>query len=120
MTVRPNRNVHTVLWEGETDRSLDFAKLRIGKLVIELSGTILATEASKPLRVDYHVRCDSAWRTKSGQIKVNHLGVVKNLVLKHDGCGHWTVNGKGNLLLKVAPTSTSKRLPQPTRCRSVG
>ncbi|HLY57506.1 MAG TPA: putative glycolipid-binding domain-containing protein [Stellaceae bacterium] len=83
-----------ILWRRTLD-GLSFEHLRIGLGTDgpELAGTVLIAEAGMPLRVEYRIACDAAWRTRSVEITQTHAGTLATLRLDHDLAGTWRRNG---------------------------
>jgi uncharacterized protein len=85
---------HTVMWRSTSgDPSFEHSTLRRTGEGYELAGIILAACDGVPLRADYVIRCDTAWRTR--EVEVDQLlgDVRARLALRADGSGNWLLNG---------------------------
>lgn len=84
-----------VMWFRMADGpSLEQARLERRPDGATLSGTVLAAERGRPLRVDYAVTCDHRWRTVQVAVDQSFEGVLRSLRLGHDGAGAWTLDGR--------------------------
>lgn len=86
--------VREVMWRRVMDDlSFELARLGRGEAGPEITGTVLAVEGGSPLRVDYRIACDDAWRTRSVELTQIHAGRCRTLRLDHDGAGGWQRDG---------------------------
>ena len=85
----------TVIWRRiEDDLSFERAALVPRPDGFDLSGIILAACDDMPLRADYRIRCDAAWRTRTVEIDAVLGDQIRRLSLTADGEGNWRVDGK--------------------------
>ncbi|MBN8229712.1 putative glycolipid-binding domain-containing protein [Corallococcus macrosporus] len=75
------------------DLGFEHARARRGQEGAELSGVILVAEQGAPLRAEYSVVCDEAWRTRRVSVTQTWRGERRALMLEHDGEGHWRRDG---------------------------
>lgn len=61
---------------------------------ITLSGTVLATESGKPLRVDYTLLADADWRSRSLHVVQDFDGERRSLKLASVASARWLLNGR--------------------------
>lgn len=86
--------VREIMWRRVMDDlSFELARLAHGPTGPTISGTVLAAEGGSPLRVDYRVVCDQAWRTRTVELTQLHAGQCRTLRLDHDGAGGWLRDG---------------------------
>ncbi|HEX2889715.1 putative glycolipid-binding domain-containing protein [Vineibacter terrae] len=84
-----------IMWRRVMDDlSFELARLSRPAAGPALSGVVLVAEGGAPLRMDYRVHCDEAWRTRSVDVTQTYLGHRRALLLTHDGDGTWLVDGK--------------------------
>jgi hypothetical protein len=83
-----------IMWRRVMD-DLSFELARLSRTAAgpELSGLVLLAESGAPLRMDYRVGCDTAWRTRSVEVAQTYQGDRRTLRLAHDGDGRWLVDG---------------------------
>ncbi len=58
-----------------------------------LSGHTTAVEQGRPWAVRYDITVDRQWRSRSARVWTWNSEGASRTVLRHDGAGHWTVNG---------------------------
>ncbi|NOK17529.1 putative glycolipid-binding domain-containing protein [Corallococcus carmarthensis] len=84
-----------LIWRRVMDElGFEHARVRRGPEGTELSGVILVAEQGAPLRAEYSVVCDGAWRTRRVSVTQSWRGEHQTLTLEHDGEGHWRKNGR--------------------------
>lgn len=84
-----------IIWRRVMDDlGFEHAYVRRGKSGPCFGGTVLIAEKGSPLRIDYQVECDEAWRTRVVMIAQAHNGSTRRLTLEHDGQGIWRRNGQ--------------------------
>ncbi|MBN8470288.1 putative glycolipid-binding domain-containing protein [Corallococcus exiguus] len=84
-----------LIWRRVMDElGFEHARVRRRKEGTELSGLILVAEQGAPLRAEYSVVCDSAWRTRRVSVTQSWRGEHRTLTLEHDGEGHWRKDGR--------------------------
>ncbi|WP_341870963.1 putative glycolipid-binding domain-containing protein [Corallococcus llansteffanensis] len=94
MTREATAVTREVLWRRVMDElGFEHARVRRDQEGTELSGLILVAEQGSPLRVEYSVVCDAAWRTRRVMVTQTWRGVRRSLTLEHDGGGHWRRDG---------------------------
>ena len=79
---------------AKDEASLDFARLSSDADGHTIEGTIVGVEEGRPFRVTYVVRCDSAWRTREARVSVDDGGTAREVVVRANDDGSWSVNGK--------------------------
>jgi len=82
-----------ILW-----RRLDLPGHEVGRLEFrdaawELSGTALFAHEQQPCKLEYRIRCDSAWRTRSAWIGGMIADRAVDLEVLVDADQRWQVNG---------------------------
>lgn len=84
-----------LIWRRVMDeRSFEHARVRRGPEGVELSGLLIVSEEGAPLRAEYSIVCDGAWRTRRVSVTQSWRGEHRTLTLEHDGEGHWRRNGQ--------------------------
>ncbi|RKH47470.1 hypothetical protein D7X96_18825 [Corallococcus interemptor] len=84
-----------LIWRRVMDElSFEHARMRRGPEGVELSGLILVVEEGAPLRAEYAIVCDGAWRTRRVRVTQAWRGEHRTLTLEHDGEGLWRKNGQ--------------------------
>ncbi len=89
----PNR-IRSVLWSRRDEISLEYFQLTQGAEEITLAGTVLTSDDGKPLRVEYTVRCDPSWVTRSVRVNLTHDAASSELNLIADDQRRWWRDGK--------------------------
>ncbi|WP_375756064.1 putative glycolipid-binding domain-containing protein [Corallococcus exercitus] len=83
-----------LLWRRVMDElGFEHAQVRRGPEGTEFSGVILVAEQGAPLRAEYSVVCDDAWRTRRVSVTQAWRGERRTLTLEHDGEGRWRKDG---------------------------
>jgi Uncharacterized protein conserved in bacteria len=57
------------------------------------SGHTAAVEDQRPWTVRYEIGVDARWRTRTAEIWIWSQAEATRISLRHDGSGHWKVNG---------------------------
>ncbi|GMU05134.1 putative glycolipid-binding domain-containing protein [Corallococcus caeni] len=84
-----------LIWRRVMDElGFEHARVRRGQEGTELSGVVLVAEQGAPLRAEYSVVCDDAWRTRRVSVTQSWRGERRTLALEHDGEGHWRKDGQ--------------------------
>ncbi|RKH25208.1 hypothetical protein D7Y13_24660 [Corallococcus praedator] len=84
-----------VIWRRVMDElGFEQARVKRDQEGVGLSGVILVAEQGAPLRVDYSVVCDPAWRTRRVAVTQSWRGARQHLTLEHDGAGRWLRDGR--------------------------
>ncbi|MBZ4330826.1 putative glycolipid-binding domain-containing protein [Corallococcus sp. AS-1-12] len=84
-----------LIWRRVMDElGFEHARVRRGPEGAELSGLLLVAEQGAPLRAEYSIVCDSAWRTRRVSVTQSWRGEHRALTLEHDGQGHWWKDGQ--------------------------
>jgi len=87
--------VREVMWRRVVDDlSFEHAVLARAADTVTIAGTVLTAEQDAPLRLDYVVACDAAWRTRRVKLDLAHAGGRTTKVLEHDGAGGWRIDGR--------------------------
>ncbi len=87
--------VREVVWRRVVDDlSFEHAVLARAADAVTIAGTVLAAEQDAPLRLDYAVDCDAAWRTRRATLDFAYAGARTTKVLEHDGAGGWRIDGR--------------------------
>lgn len=84
-----------VMWRRITNESsFEEAQLRAAGNDVEITGLVLATENSAPLRVKYRIVCDKDWSTRLVEVRQTLDAVQKVLRLEKDTSGQWLRDGQ--------------------------
>jgi uncharacterized protein len=65
-----------------------------------LTGRTVAVEEGRPWAVDYEIRVDAAWRTRSARVTGRRAAGSRSVLLLGDGRGRWRVDGRPEPLLE--------------------
>src|SRR5690349_14679780 len=57
-------------------------------------GTTTAVEDGRPWIVDYEIRVDAAWRTRTASLRGRSESGVRTRLLEGDAHGHWRIDGE--------------------------
>ena len=76
------------------DLSFEHARIGTGAAGPQLAGTVLVAEEDAPLRLEYCIACDEAWRTRTVELSQTHRGQCQSLRLDHNGEGRWLLDGR--------------------------
>ncbi|MCC6612917.1 MAG: putative glycolipid-binding domain-containing protein [Anaerolineae bacterium] len=88
------QHLSTVLWRFREEAHSDFCVLSQSDAGYELEGVVLRGQDGQPIRIDYHVRCDRAWRTTATTIAIHENGGVRRLEIVAQPDGQWQVDGE--------------------------
>jgi hypothetical protein len=84
-----------VVWRRVMDDlSIEHARLSPTPTGPEMSGLVIVSEQGAPLRVEYRIRCDDAWHTRTVAIEQTWHGARRALELEHDADGRWRRDGR--------------------------
>lgn len=92
-----------VLWRGRDPVTFEHGQIehsmeqcRVSELIdsFSMQGCVLSTLEGRPYRVDYLVRCDRAWNTRSVSVRTTHGLVHQSLELERDAAGAWRRDGE--------------------------
>lgn len=89
-----SNRIRSVLWNRRDQISLEYFQLRQGAEEITLSGTVLTSDDGKPLRLEYAVRCDPSWATRSARVNLTLDAASSELSLIVDEQRRWWRDGK--------------------------
>jgi hypothetical protein len=64
-----------------------------------LTGCTTALQDGLTWIIDYEIRVDSGWTTRSAQVSSHSTAGRRTVLLEHDGQGHWRLNGDAFRLL---------------------
>jgi uncharacterized protein len=76
-----------VIWLGREWPGAEFLSLRASDDGVSAEGTIAALVEDRPMRLNYRVRCDAAWRVRSVEVDASD---GRRLAVSADGEGSWT------------------------------
>lgn len=84
---------HSILWRRLDLPGHEFCSAEPVGSGWLIAGTAVFVYADEPCRLDYHVRCDPEWRTRSADVngRVGSRDVELRIVVSADG--GWTLNG---------------------------
>jgi uncharacterized protein len=87
------RTTLSILWRRLDQPGHDAARLVETHSGAVIEGTAVFSDSDRPCRLDYHVQCDSQWRTRSARV-IGWVGATPvNLAITVDRTRGWTMNG---------------------------
>lgn len=101
-----------MLWRGDWLRSYERCTARDAPGTV-LEGVVLLPLDDEPAQVRYEVTADARWHTREVRVRVDG----RELALRHDGAGRWTVDGlprldlQGCLDVDLGVTPATNTLP---------
>ncbi len=80
-----------VLWKLVDGVGLEHSRLDLRNAGPLISGTVLTTDGTEPVTIDYAVECDRYWHTREVEVQVRRArqSVPDILHLTADGSGEW-------------------------------
>ncbi len=108
------RNIRWTTWDGEGTEHLHLA---VEENAIIADGLIVDMRAGAAFSLHYHLRCDTGWHVHGLHLKSMHGGSRRDLSLRADGKGHWSVGGKpepaldGCIDIDISATPFTNTLP---------
>ncbi len=85
--------VHLVLWRWLDGSGMEHCRLVEREAGVTLAGVVIAYAAA-PWRIEYEIRCDASWRTRTVTVRAEQGTSEHALVLDADEHGNWTMNGQ--------------------------
>jgi uncharacterized protein len=85
--------VSTLLWQWTRSPGLERFELFSGLMGWALHGTILTLGRKRPAIVEYNIRCDREWRTRTASISLRDDRGERSLHVERDARG-WLANGQ--------------------------
>lgn len=86
--------LRTVIWKSLTGPSLEYFSLLRAGSSFRGEGTVLKLEDGVPLKVQYAVTCDAAWRTRQLTVSLRSGETERKLHLGVDGRQGWWQDGR--------------------------
>src|SRR4051812_16554170 len=86
---------HFVTWRGLDDWRAESALIELSADGLTATGTQLGSDP-EPYRLDYRLDASDGHITRSIELVAVGQGWRRELALRHDGHGGWTVDGNGN------------------------
>ena len=84
--------ISTIMWRRLDIPGLEVAELASGASGPALSGVVLLAHQDRPCRLEYRIACDSAWQTRTVDIR-GHIGATPvSLELSRNAEHSWQVN----------------------------
>ncbi|MGP4063185.1 putative glycolipid-binding domain-containing protein [Halobacillus sp. H74] len=83
---------HRVIWDHLEAAGAEHVKLKRSETHMEVNGTVLLVHNQMPHRLEYEVKLDLDWKTKT--VKVYHDGSPKPFVVHAEKQDKWWVNGE--------------------------
>jgi uncharacterized protein len=78
-----------LLWTGREYHSLENCLVTARDYGFEITSTIIGFYNKKIYKVDYRIKTNNKWETKSFEIKSRHSDQTQSLVFTGDGKGNW-------------------------------
>jgi uncharacterized protein len=88
------RGAEAIAWRWLDGSGLEHCRLYEAHDGPRIEGTLVVVSNTTPWRIDYDVRCDVAWRTRSVLIRAYEGIDPRTLTLAADEGGRWTVGGE--------------------------
>jgi hypothetical protein len=84
----------TAAWQHLEARSgFEVAWFETGDDGLVLTGCTVAVEDGRSWAVEYEIRVDRGWRTRSARVCGRSASGIRTVLLRADGRGHWLVDG---------------------------
>lgn len=87
-------HLRSVIWRRIDLPGSEYCSLSRTHAGWQLAGVAVAAFDGVPLRADYVVTCDEAWRTRETMLSVATDGAERRLQIVAEGDGVWSVNGR--------------------------
>jgi uncharacterized protein len=88
------RGTQAVAWRWLGEWGMEQCRLSEASDGPRIEGTVVVVSNTIPWRIDYDVRCDAAWRTRSVSVRAHEGIAPRTLTLAADEGGHWSVGGE--------------------------
>ncbi|WP_278264573.1 putative glycolipid-binding domain-containing protein [Nocardia sp. AG03] len=105
-------------WRQHDARTgFEVACFRDGERGVVAEGVVTAVEDDSPWAIEYRLRVDEGWHTRSAQITARYPGARRALTLQSDGLGRWQIDGvtapelDGCLDVDLAASAFTNALP---------
>ena len=86
---------HVILWRRMDIPGYESARLYEHESVWQLAGTAILVYNQSPCRLDYIIRCDATWETRSATVSGWVGEQVVDIELSANPNHEWQLNGKG-------------------------
>jgi hypothetical protein len=95
------RVVQSGLWQRADGSGFERFELGADGDGWQLTGTVLARAEGRAFEARYRVRCDTAWRTKSAEVRIHSAGSERALALTVED-GRWLADSREQPALRGA------------------